>query len=172
MKNTTYTNINWKLCEIKVTKVQNKITEAYKEGNYDKVRKLQKILVDSFHARALAVKYISNSSGSKTPGIDKIIWTTPEQKMEVILIMQNKINYKPLPVRRVYIPKPGTIVKRPLGIPTMLDRAMQKLYAMALQPIASIKADPNSFAYQENIGAKEAMARIYEILSPPYGSVP
>jgi len=68
-----YTNIDWNICKSNTNKLQRKITEAYKQNDYVKVAKLQDILIDSFHARALAVKYILENPGKTTPGVDGII---------------------------------------------------------------------------------------------------
>nr|QNO42174.1 hypothetical protein DFAMPKKG_00019 [Methanosarcinales archaeon ANME-2c ERB4]QNO43077.1 hypothetical protein DICHBKDE_00018 [Methanosarcinales archaeon ANME-2c ERB4]QNO43256.1 hypothetical protein APKMFMID_00004 [Methanosarcinales archaeon ANME-2c ERB4]QNO45433.1 hypothetical protein EBNGKMBP_00004 [Methanosarcinales archaeon ANME-2c ERB4]QNO45585.1 hypothetical protein MGFDKJCL_00020 [Methanosarcinales archaeon ANME-2c ERB4] len=90
---------------------------------------------------------IAENKGKKTAGIDGAKWTTPNSKMNATLKLSNK-KYKAKPLRRVYIPKPGTNKKRPLGIPTMHDRAMQALHAIALQPIAETTADPRSFGFR------------------------
>jgi RNA-directed DNA polymerase len=87
---------------------------------------LQEGLVRSFYARALAVKRVSDNIGSRTPGVDRILWENDEQKMEAIMALGNS-DYEPLPVKRVMIPKANG-KQRPLGIPTMFDRAKQALY--------------------------------------------
>ncbi len=53
------------------------------------------------------------------------------------------------PLKRVYIEKYGTNKKRPLGIPTMYDRALQSLYALALDPIAEATGDRRSFGFRK-----------------------
>jgi RNA-directed DNA polymerase len=66
--------------------------------------------------------------------------------------------YKANPLRRVYIPKPGTDKKRPLSIPTLHDRAMQALYTLALSPIAETTADPRSFGFRKFRSAQRLRA--------------
>jgi RNA-directed DNA polymerase len=83
----------------------------------------------------------------RTAGIDGEKWTTSSAKMKAALKLSDK-KYKSKPSRRVYIPKPGTTAKRPLSIPTMHDRAMQALYALALNPIAEATADICSFGFR------------------------
>jgi RNA-directed DNA polymerase len=78
---------------------------------------------------------VTQNKGKKTAGIDGAKWVTPNSKMNAALKLSNK-KYKAKPLRRVYIPKPGTDKKRPLGIPTMHDYGVQALHALALQPIA------------------------------------
>jgi RNA-directed DNA polymerase len=90
------------------------------------VRSLQGRLVGSFYARALAVKKVCGNIGSRTPGVDGILWENDEQRMEAIMIL-GRAFYEPLPVKRVMIPKANG-KQRPLGIPTMIDRAKQALY--------------------------------------------
>ena len=96
---------------------------------------MQYLLTNSYYAKLLAVKSVTKNKGKRTAGIDGAKWITPNSKMDAALKLSDK-KYKAKPLRRVYIPKPGTTKKRPLSIPTMYDRAMQALYALALQPIA------------------------------------
>lgn len=88
------------------------------------------MLTRSFSAKALAVKRVTENTGRKTPGVDGEIWQHPESKWSAITRLKRS-GYHPLPLRRIYIPKANGKF-RALGIPTMLDRAMQALYLMAL----------------------------------------
>jgi RNA-directed DNA polymerase len=65
----------------------------------------------------------------------------------------------------VYIKKGGKKQKRPLGIPTMYDRAMQALYALALDPVSESTADTKSFGFRPSRGAHDACGHLFHALS-------
>ncbi len=73
--------------------------------------------------------------------------------------------YKAKPLRRVYIEKKDKKKKRPLGIPTMYDRAMQALYALALEPVAETTADTKSFGFRKGRCCQDACEHIFAALS-------
>ena len=85
----------------------------------------------SFSGKALAVRRVTTNRGKNTPGVDNIVWKTPEAKTNAIASMKRRGN-SPLPLRRVFIPKKDGQKTRPLGIPGMKDRAMQALHLLAL----------------------------------------
>jgi len=118
-----------------------------KEKKWNLVNRLRYLLTHSFYAKLLAVKRVTQNKGKRTAGIDGEKWTTPNSKMNAALELSDK-KYNAKPLRRVYIPKPGTTKKRPLSIPTMYDRAMQSLHALALQPIAETTSDSRSFGFR------------------------
>lgn len=131
--------------------------------------KIQTIIVSSFAARALAVKTVSSNAGSSTPGIDKVIWSTDAQKMQAILDLKRATpgEYRAKPAKRVFIPKSNNPAEiRPLGIPTIFDRAVQQLYVFALEPIAQISGDPHSYGFRRGVGAGDALAVLAQQLGP------
>ncbi len=109
-----------------VSRLQTRIAKAAKAGEWRKVRSLQGLLTRSTSAKALAVRRVTENRGRKTPGVDGQCWDTPDDKWQAVEVLGNK-GYKPRPVRRIHIPK-ASGGKRPLGIPTMRDRAMQALH--------------------------------------------
>src|SRR5262245_54651286 len=125
--------IDWPKCERNVRRLQARIVKAAREDRWGKVKTLQRLLTHSFSGKALAVKRVTENQGKRTPGVDSVSWTTPAAKLTAIGSLQHH-GYKPLPLRRVYIPKTNG-KQRPLGIPTMKDRAMQALYLLALEGI-------------------------------------
>ncbi|MEB3883688.1 reverse transcriptase N-terminal domain-containing protein, partial [Lyngbya sp. CCY1209] len=91
---------------------------------------LQRLLLKSYYARLLAVRRVTqDNQGKKTAGMDGVIAISPKQRFT--LVEEIKGNFKAKPLRRVWIPKPGRDEKRPLGIPTIRDRAKQALVKMA-----------------------------------------
>ena len=162
-------DINFHLAEKRVKKLQMRIAKARKEGNSQKVLNLQHKLIHSFYAKALAVKIVTTNKGKHTPGVDGIVWRTSEDKWQAISEL-NRRGYKPKPLDRVYIPKPGGGL-RPLGIPTMKDRAMQTLYKLALEPVAEVTADFHSYGYRHSRCARNAIIRCADILSDSPGFV-
>ena len=160
---TCWEEIDFRKAEKSVKKLQRRIAEAYKNQRYDIVTNLQHKLIHSFSAKALAIKRVTSNRGKKTPGIDNVIWDTPEVKFEAIASL-NRRGYKAKSLRRVYIPK-RNVGQRPLSIPAMQDRAMQTLYKFAIEPIAEVTADNCSYAYRHNRNCGNAIAHCCEILS-------
>ena len=147
--------INWRQAERNVRRLQTRIAQATQAGRWGKVKALQRLLTHSFSGKALATRRVTENTGKRTPGVDGITWTTPEQKAEAIHTLTQR-GYRPQPLRRVYIPK-STGARRPLSIPTMRDRAMQALYLLALDPIAETTADPNSYGFRRGRGTADAI---------------
>src|SRR5258707_10256997 len=123
---------------------------AYRAGDegwqMGKVKALQRLLTCSYSGKVLAVRRVTENSGKKTPGVDREIWDTPEKKTQAVYALKRR-GYQPQPLRRVYIPKSDCKTMRPLGIPTMKDRAQQALHLLALDPVVETKADRNSYGF-------------------------
>ena len=147
-------SINWKKVHQHVRRLQTRIVKAFKEGNQGKVRSLTWLLTNELSAKALAVKQVIGNRGARTSGVDGEIWNTPLQKSKAIQSLSRQ-KYKASPLKRKYILKSNG-KRRPLGIPTMKDRAMQALYALALAPIAETTADPNSYGFRRNRSTRDA----------------
>ena len=154
----TWSNINWDRYQAKVKKLQGRIVKALQENRYGKVKALRHLLTNSFEAKALAVKRVTSNKGKRTSGVDNIKWVTPEEKLKAVNSLKKR-GYKPKPLKRVFIEKSNG-KKRPLGIPTMKDRAMQALYLMALEPVTEVTADYNSYGFRKKRSAHDAIGSL------------
>ena len=164
MKTLKYADIKWDLCNKKIFKLQNKIIVAWESKDMKKVYKLQETLVNTFEARALAVRKITSNKGSKTSGVDKTIIRTDIEKINMINKIGKLWNYQANPVKRIMIPKTNGKL-RPLGIPSMLDRCVQALYLLALEPIAETIGDERSYGFRKYKSTQDVLAYLKTILS-------
>lgn len=164
MLSAQWKNIDWHKAEREVNRLQIRIVKATQQKDYNAVKRLQYLLTHSFYAKALAVKRVVTNDGRKTPGVDGVLWNTPAKKMKAVLSLTDK-GYRARPLRRVYIEKTDKKKKRPLGIPTMYDRAMQALYALALEPVAETTADGKSFGFRKGRCAQDACEYLFNALS-------
>lgn len=156
-----WNTINWTKVERKVFKLQKRIYRASQDGEVEKVRKLQKLLVKSTHVKFLAVRRVTQDNrGKKTAGVDGQTALTQKQREQ--LVEQLQLVEKAAPIRRVWIPKPGKTERRPLGIPTIKDRAKQALVKMALEPEWEAKFEANSYGFRPGRSCHDAMQAIYE----------
>lgn len=156
---TDWTNMDWAKLERQVKQLQTRIVKAEREGRRGKVRSLQRILTHSFAARALSVKRVASNRGKYTPGVDGELWHTTTAKSEAIERL-GKQHYRAQPLKRIYIPKKNG-KKRPLGIPTMYDRAMQALHLLALDPVVECRADRNSYGFRKHRSTADAIEQCF-----------
>lgn len=160
---TEWADLDWRRIQRNVRGMQIRLVKASREGDWRRVKALQRWLTRSFSARALAVKRVTENQGKRTPGVDRQLWDTPTQKFAAIATLKKR-RYRPLPLRRVWIPKQNG-KKRPLGIPTMKDRAMQALHLLALDPVLETRSDPNSYGFRKSRATADAMSQIFLRLS-------
>ena len=163
--NLEWKEIPWKKLEKRIYKLQKRIYKASSRGDVKAVRRLQKTLMRSWAAKCLAVRRVSqDNQGKKTAGIDGVKSLTPVQRLKLV----NKLKLsqkKAKPTRRVWIPKPGTEEKRPLGIPTMDDRAKQALAKLALEPEWEARFEPNSYGFRPGRSCQDAVEAIYTAIN-------
>jgi RNA-directed DNA polymerase len=162
-KASTWEQVQWPRCERQVRRLQARIVKATQAARWNKVKALQRLLTCSFSGKALAVKRVTDNKGKRTSGVDGVIWKTPASKHRAMGTLRRR-GYQPQPLRRVHIPKANGKL-RPLGIPTMKDRAMQALYLLALEPIAETTGDRNSYGFRSGRGTADAIGQSFLMLS-------
>jgi len=155
--------INWQIANQNVRRLQARIVKATQEGRWGKVKALQHLLTHSFSGKVLAVRRVTENQGKNTPGVDGEIWDTPAKKATAVCELKQR-GYKPLPLKRVYIPKSNG-KQRPLGIPIMKDRAMQALYLLSLEPVAETEADVNSYGFRPQRSTADAIEQCFKALA-------
>ncbi len=156
-------DIDWCRVERNVRAMQVRIAKACREGKWRRVKALQRMLTRSKSAKYLAVRRVTENQGKRTAGVDRVLWDTPDAKWKAANGLKQR-GYRPLPLRRVFIPKSNG-KERPLGIPTMTDRAMQALYLLALAPVAETTGDPNSYGFRIERSTADAMGQLFVCLS-------
>jgi len=155
--------IDWRAINRNVRRLQVRIVQATKASRWGRVQALQRLLTHSYSGKVLAVRRVTENNGKKTPGVDQEIWDTPEKKTQAVHALKRR-GYQSQPLRRVYIPKSDGKTMRPLGIPTMKDRAQQALYLLALAPVVETTADKNSYGFRQQRSCADAMEQCFKAL--------
>lgn len=149
--------------EARVKRLQMRIVKAQKQKKHNKVKAIQWILTHSYSAKVLAVHRVTTNKGKNTPGVDGVTWKTEKQKSEAVKNLRRK-GYQAQPLRRIFIPKKNG-KKRPLGIPTMMDRSQQALYLMALDPVAETILDNETYGFRPKRSTADAIEGIYKAVA-------
>ena len=159
----TWDAIDWQRTDKQVRRLQMRIAKATRQGRRGKAKALQWLLTHSFAAKLLAVRRVARNRGHNTAGVDGVIWTTSRHKLQAARSLQRR-GYRPQPLRRLYVPKRNG-KRRPLGIPTQRDRAMQALYLQALEPVAETQADRNAYGFRPKRSTADAIGQCFIVLA-------
>jgi len=156
-------HLPWRFFEQQVFKLQKRIYRASHRGDVTTVHHLQRLLMRSWSAKCLAVRKVTQDNrGKKTAGVDGVKNLIPRQRLE---LAQRLTPYlKTRPVRRVWIPKPGKTEQRPLGIPTLGNRAAQTLVRLALEPEWEARFEPNSYGFRPGRSTHDAIEAIFNAI--------
>lgn len=158
--NLAWNTIDWAKVRKRITRLQHRIFKAKRKDLIDTVVGLQIRLVKSLDARLLSVLQVTTlNTGKNTGGIDRRIISKADEKLKMALKL--KLDGKAKPIRRVWIPKPGKVEKRPLGIPTIMDRAKQQLALLALEPEWEAVFEPNSYGFRKGRSCHDAIEAIF-----------
>jgi RNA-directed DNA polymerase len=159
-----WNNVSWPSAERAVFKLQKRIYQASRRNDVRTVHRLQRLLIGSHAAALLAVRRVTQeNAGKRTPGVDGIASLADAEKSELVhVIRRDPLPGTAQPVRRVWIPKPGSDEQRPLGIPVMEDRARQMLAKMVLEPEWEARFEPNSFGFRPGRSCHDAIRAIYD----------
>jgi len=155
--------LDWKSVRAHVNRLQERIYQAARRDDIARVRKLQQLLIRSYSAKLAVRQVTQDNSGKRTPGVDGVAELDPTERLK--LAQRLKLRYRASAVRRVWIRKPGKQEKRPLGIPTMRDRATQALMKLAVEPEWEAGFEPNSYGFRPGRSAHDAVGAIFRALA-------
>jgi len=114
----------------------------------------------SWYAKLLATRRVTQDTrGKNTAGVDGVKSLTPPQRLR--LAHELTLHLKATPVRRVWIPTPGTTEQRPLGIPVMYERAAQGLAKLAWEPAWEATFEPHSDGFRPGRSCHDAIEAIH-----------
>jgi len=156
--------VDWRRAEADVRRLRQRIFTASKAGDLARVRRLQKLMLRSRANTLISVRRVTErNAGRLTAGVDGEVVLTPEAKMQLVdRLQQSAESFKAMPVRRVYIPKPGG-KRRPLGIPVILDRVHQARVVNALEPEWEARFEPRSYGFRPGRGCQDAIQAVHAV---------
>src|SRR5260221_7024724 len=165
---TDWNAINWRQVNRTVRNLRQRIFRATQDGDWDKIQSLQRLMLHSTSNVALSVRRVTQvNQGKNTPGIDKVVVKTPAERGKLVDdIIAHTTPWRARPVRRVYIPKANG-KQRPLGIPTILDRALQAIVKNALEPAWEARFEATSYGFRPGRSAQDAIRKIWHYASRP-----
>jgi RNA-directed DNA polymerase len=165
-KQTDWNTINWRKANRTVRNLRQRIFRATQEGNLNKVRSLQKLMLKSYSNRLVSVRRVAQiNAGKHTPGVDKLVIKTPEARGRMVDRLAHYSLWKAKPVRRVYIPKANN-TRRPIGIPVVIDRCLQSMVKSALEPAWEARFEGSSYGFRPGRSCQDAIEKIYELARP------
>lgn len=162
--------VDWRRHEGNVRRLRQRIFKATKEGDLATVRNLQKLMLRSWSNTLISVRQATQrNAGRKTAGVDGEVALTSRARMALaVQVHRDASSWRPLPVKRVYIPKAGNRAKlRPLGIPVIADRCHQGRVRAALEPEWEARFEPKSYGFRPGRGCHDAISAIYTICRGP-----
>jgi RNA-directed DNA polymerase len=161
--------VDWRRAEADVRRLRQRIFTASKAGDLARVRRLQKLMLRSRANTLYSVRRVTErNAGRLTAGVDGEVVLTPEAKARLADRIQHQAEpFKALPVRRVYIPKPGSRKRRPLGIPVIVDRCHQARVVNALEPEWEARFEPRSYGFRPGRGCHDAIQAVYQVVKGP-----
>lgn len=165
-RTTEWNNVNWRRAFRIVRNLRQRIFKAAQKGQLKKVRSLQKLLMKSYSNILTSVRRVTQTNkGKNTPGVDGLTVKTPKARGLLVDILTKFLPWKPYPTRRVYIPKANG-KKRPLGIPSIIDRCLQAIVKNALEPFWETKFESISYGFRPGRSPHDAIGKIYLIARP------
>ena len=160
MSKLAWKEVDWKLVHKRLSRQQKRVYKASMERNRAKVHALQRRIIGSLDAKLIAVRRVTTENkGRNTAGVDGQRAISNEMKMK--LVYKLNLDGKASPIRRTYIPKSGKNESRPLGIPTIEDRAKQMLAKIALEPEWEAVFEPNSYGFRPGRSCHDAIASLF-----------
>jgi RNA-directed DNA polymerase len=156
---------NWKQVYATVKNLRQRIFRASREGDLKRVRSLQRLMLRCQANVLESVRRVTQmNQGKDTPGVDQKLILTPEERGRLCDQLSQLDLHHVHPVRRVYIPKRKG--KRPLGIPTIVDRGVQAMVKNALEPFWEARFEGISYGFRPGRGCHDAIEKLFRLARP------
>ena len=165
---TVWDLVDWREANRIVINLRQRIFRAARANDHRKVRSLQKLMLRSRSNILMSVRRVTQvNAGRNTPGVDKVLVKTPAARGQLVDQLATFQPWRAKPVRRVYIPKKSDSSKRrPLGIPTIMDRCLQAMVKNALEPAWESRFEGSSYGFRPGRNAHDAIEKIYNFARP------
>jgi len=160
---TEWNSVNWRVVNRRVRTLRHRIFRASQQGDYRTVASLQKLMLRSYSNRLQAVRRVTQvNHGKRTAGVDQGLIKTPKARGAFVDSLRTYQPWRAMPTKRVSIPKAnGT--QRPLGIPTMRDRALQAMVKNALEPSWEARFEGTSYGFRPGRGCHDAIEKTFRL---------